>query len=291
MTAKILDGKALAKNLRARLVEEREALNEQGVVPRITAVLVTGDDASSYYVKSQASAAKKIGIEYDLIELPGDVSEQDLTDQITSLNNDDSVTGMILLVPLPDHLNDSKFQRMISPKKDVEGIHVQNLGELVCGGDDLVPCTARAAVEMLLDSEVEIEGKKAVVVGRSTIVGKPLSMMMLNRNATVTICHSRTKDLPSICAEADILLCAVGAKAGMINAEWVKPGAIVVDIAIISKPEGGITGDVDFESVSEVAGAISPVPGGVGPVTSVMLMRNAIVAAKLQAAASVALNK
>jgi len=283
MAATILDGKALAKKLGEKLGAEVEALKAQNITPRIVSIQVMGDDASSYYVRNQAKQAEKIGVGFELVELPGDCTAEKLGETIQAHNANPETTGIILQVPLPKGLDGNVFQQMIAPNKDIEGIHAENLGILLRGGDEIVPCTARAAVEMLLDEGIEISGKHAVVLGRSAIVGKPLALMMTNRSATVTVCHSRTQNLAAECKRADIVLSAMGAKAGMVNADYIKEGAAVVDIAIISKPDGkGITGDVDRESVEPIAGYFAPVPGGVGPVTVMMLIRNTLMAARRQ---------
>jgi methylenetetrahydrofolate dehydrogenase (NADP+)/methenyltetrahydrofolate cyclohydrolase len=283
MTAKILDGKELAARLRTKLAAEAKNLRELGVVPKIVSIQVEGDEASSFYVRNQAKTANKAGIEYEHRLLPNTIGAESLAAAISAANDDPSVTGIILQVPLPKGLDGNAFQQMISPAKDIEGITTANLGALVLGGDDLVPCTARAAVEMVLDAGIPIAGKHVVVVGRSNIVGKPLALMMLQRHATVSICHSKTPDLGAVCRQADILMTAVGAKAGLVTRDMIKPGADVIDIAIIPTAEGGITGDVDAAGAMEVAGSLAPVPGGVGPVTVCMLLRNALIAARKQA--------
>ncbi|MCK6438891.1 MAG: bifunctional 5,10-methylenetetrahydrofolate dehydrogenase/5,10-methenyltetrahydrofolate cyclohydrolase [Planctomycetes bacterium] len=280
MAAIILDGRELAKRLQTRLAGEVSELKAKGIVPRIASIQVTGDDASSFYTRNQAKLAEKLGIAYNLIELPNSITSDQLAQTITSLNNDRSVTGIMLQVPLPKHLDENRFQHQIAPQKDIEGVHPENIGAMAGGGDELVPCTARAAIELLLSSNIPIKGKHAVVLGRSRIVGKPAALMLLNRDATVTVCHSRTPDIGRHCREADILIAAVGGKPNLVTADMVKPGATVIDVATIAQPDGSITGDVDFKAVSEVAGAITPVPGGVGPVTVTILMRNAIIAGR-----------
>jgi len=283
MAAKILDGKELAERLRVKLAAEASALRAKGVTPMIVSMQVEGDEASSYYVRNQAKTAKKAGIEYDHRLLPANTTAEQLAAAIRTANEDPAVSGIILQVPLPKGLDGNHFQQMIAPAKDIEGMTTANLGALLLGGDDLVPCTARAAVEMVLDAGIPIAGKHVVVVGRSNIVGKPLALMMLQRHATVSICHSKTPDLGAICRQADILMTAVGAKAGLVTGDMIKPGAHVIDIAIISKPDGGITGDVEAEGAKNVAASLAPVPGGVGPVTVCMLLRNALIAARRSA--------
>jgi len=284
MPARILDGKDLARRLGERLSRQVEGLKAKGIAPRIASILVAGDEASEWYVKNQGKSATKLGIGFDLEQLPHDTSAEKLAGLIERLNKDASITGIMLQVPLPQGLNGDEFQQLISPAKNIEGMNNRSLGEMLRGGDQLVPCTARAVIEILLDAGIEMSGKRAVVVGKSAIVGKPLALMLLAREATVTVCHRMTQDLASICREADILCTAVGRRAGMFDASYVKAGATVIDIAIIQKSDGGITGDVDAPSVTPIAGALAPVPGGVGPVTTMMLMRNALIAAEAQSA-------
>lgn len=284
MASQLLDGKALAKRMQQAIAERVENLKARDLQARIASVLVAGDDASAWYQRNQQKAARKVGIEYDMIELPGTTTAAELGATLDRLNADPGVSGIILQVPLPKGLDGDAFQQRIAPHKDIEGVTLANLGRLVRGGDDLVPCTARAAVELVVDAGIPIEGRHCVVLGRSVIVGKPLALMMLDRHAHVTVCHSRTPNLPELCRSADILMCAVGRKAGMVTGDWVKPGACVVDIAIIPTPDGGITGDVDSASVGDVAGWLAPVPGGVGPVTVGMLLRNACIACEQNAA-------
>lgn len=283
MTARILDGKELAARLRTKLAAEAKALRDQGVAAKIVSIQVEGDEASSFYVRNQAKTAQKAGIEYEHRLLPNSTDAASLGAAIADANADPAVTGIILQVPLPKGLDGSAFQQMIAPAKDIEGITTANLGGLVLGGDDLVPCTARAAVEMVLDAGIPIAGKHVVVVGRSNIVGKPLALMMLQRHATVSICNSKTPDLGAICRQADILMTAVGAKAGLVTRDMIKPEAHVIDIAIIPTADGGITGDVEAAGAMEVAASLAPVPGGVGPVTVCLLLRNALIAARNQA--------
>jgi len=280
MAAQVLNGKDLAARMRQKLAVKAKEITSAGRPLMIASIVVAGDDASAWYVRNQAKTAEKAGIAYQPIELPGSISGADLEAEITRLNNDPSVTGIILQVPLPKGLDGAAFQRMIAPEKDIEGVTPFNLGLLALGGDELVPCTARAAVELVVDAGLPIAGKHCVILGRSNIVGKPLALMMLQRHATVSVCHSRTPDLGEICRQADIVMSAMGAKPGIVTGDMVKPGAVVVDIATIPTDDGGITGDVDAASVSGVASWLAPVPGGVGPVTVCMLLRNALIAAQ-----------
>jgi methylenetetrahydrofolate dehydrogenase (NADP+)/methenyltetrahydrofolate cyclohydrolase len=283
MAAKKLDGKELAARLLAKISAEVAELLAKGVAVKIASVQIAGDGASDFYIRSQGKQAAKAGIGFEQVTLAAGTSAVELEATIARLNADVSVSGIILQVPLPAPLKGESFQRMIAPGKDIEGVHPENLGALVGGGDGLVPCTARAAVELAVDAGIKIEGANCVVVGRSAIVGRPLALMMLARNATVTVAHSKTRDLAAVCLGADVLMSAVGAKPGLITAAMVKPGACVVDIATIPVEGGGITGDVDAGPVGEVAGWLAPVPGGVGPVTVMMLFRNALIAARRQA--------
>lgn len=276
MPAQMLDGKALAKKMMHALKEQSAALTAKGVTPKLVSIQVAGDDASSWYIRNQGKKADQAGIAFEHIELAADTTAAALSAKIQQLNSDPSVHGMILQVPLPKGLDGDTFQQMITPGKDVEGMTNASLGALMRDGDDLVPCTARAAVELVVDAGLPIQGKHCVVVGRSAIVGKPLALMMLARHAHVTICHSRTPDLAAVCRSADILMTAVGRTPGMIDASYVKAGAVVVDIATISNADGSITGDVEQSSVGEVAGWLAPVPGGVGPVTVCFLLRNTL---------------
>ena len=279
--AKILDGKAVAAEIRAELKVRAGALRADGVVPCL-AVLLAGDDpASKIYVRNKKRACAEIGIESRELLFPADVTEAELIEQIRALNADPSVDAMLVQLPLPKHIDEARVLAEIAPEKDADGFHVVNAGRLFTGQESVLPCTPAGCMELLKRAGVEFAGKHAVVVGRSNIVGKPMAMLMLHANATVTICHSRTKDLPAICREADILIVAIG-KAGFVKADMVKPGAVVIDVGM-NRPEGGkLCGDVDFASVEPVCSAITPVPGGVGPMTIAMLMKNTLMAAKLQ---------
>ncbi len=279
MPAQVLNGKDLAAKMRKQIAAKAAELTSAGRPLKIASILVAGDDASAWYVRNQAKTAEKAGVAYQSIELSADISADGLEQQIRQLNDDTSITGIILQVPLPKGLDGALFQRMIAPEKDIEGVTPYNLGLLALGGDELVPCTARAAVELVIDANLPIAGKHCVVLGRSNIVGKPLALMMLQRHATVSVCHSRTPNLAEICRQGDIVMSAMGAKPHVITGDMIKPGAVVVDIATIPTAEGSITGDVDSASVSEVASWLAPVPGGVGPVTVCMLLRNALIAA------------
>ena len=277
--ATILNGKQVAAEIRAELKVRAEALRKDGVVPCL-AVLLAGDDpASKIYVRNKKRACEEIGIESRELLFPESVTEEELIAQIRALNEDPAVDAMLVQLPLPRHINEARVLAEIAPEKDADGFHVVNAGRLFTGQTSVLPCTPAGCMELLRRANVEFSGKHAVVVGRSNIVGKPMAMLLLNEHCTVTICHSRTKDLARFTRDADILVAAVG-RPGMITGEMIKPGAAVIDVGINRLDNGKLMGDVDFESAEPVAGAITPVPGGVGPMTIAMLMQNAILAAE-----------
>ena len=277
--AKILDGKAVAAEIRAELKVRAGALRADGVVPCL-AVLLAGDDpASKIYVRNKKRACAEIGIESRELLFPADVTEAELIEQIRALNADPSVDAMLVQLPLPKHIDEARVLAEIAPEKDADGFHVVNAGRLFTGQESVLPCTPAGCMELLKRAGVEFAGKHAVVVGRSNIVGKPMAMLLLNQHCTVTVCHSRTKDLARFTRDADILVAAVG-RPGMITGDMVKPGAAVIDVGINRLDNGKLMGDVDFAPAEPVAGAITPVPGGVGPMTIAMLMQNAILAAE-----------
>ena len=277
--AKILDGKAIAAQIRAELKTRAEALRAGGTVPCL-AVLLAGDDpASKIYVRNKKRACAEIGIESRELLFPESVTEEELIDQIRALNADASVDAMLVQLPLPKHINEARVLAEIAPEKDADGFHVVNAGRLFTGQESVLPCTPAGCMELLRRAGVEFCGKHAVVVGRSNIVGKPMAMLLLNEHCTVTICHSRTKDWARFTRDADILVAAVG-RPGMITGDMVKPGAAVIDVGINRLESGKLMGDVDFATAEPVAGAITPVPGGVGPMTIAMLMQNTILAAE-----------
>ena len=277
--AKILDGKAVAAEIRAELKVRAGALRADGVVPCL-AVLLAGDDpASKIYVRNKKRACEEIGIESRELLFPENVTEEELIAQIRALNDDPAVDAMLVQLPLPRHINEARVLAEIAPEKDADGFHVVNAGRLFTGQTSVLPCTPAGCMELLRRANVEFSGKHAVVVGRSNIVGKPMAMLLLNEHCTVTVCHSRTKDLARFTRDADILVAAVG-RPGMITGDMIKPGAAVIDVGINRLDNGKLMGDVDFESAEPVAGAITPVPGGVGPMTIAMLMQNAILAAE-----------
>ncbi|HVJ24650.1 MAG TPA: bifunctional methylenetetrahydrofolate dehydrogenase/methenyltetrahydrofolate cyclohydrolase FolD [Burkholderiales bacterium] len=285
MSAKILDGKSLAATTRAALKQKVDALVQRGVRPGLT-VLIAGDDpASKVYVRNKTLAAKEIGVRSELIELPGSVSEQQLLDQVAKLNANREVHGILVQLPLPKHIDSARVLETIAPAKDVDGFHEANLGALMAGRPGVVPCTPLGCMRLIEHAGVPMAGRHAVVLGRSNIVGKPVAMLLLQKDATVTICHSKTPELAAVTREADILVAAVG-RAKLVGAAMVKPGACVIDVGINRLPDGKLAGDVDYEAVKQVAGWITPVPGGVGPMTIAMLLENCIRAAAGKESAS-----
>ncbi len=289
MTAKIIDGKAIAKEVREQAKADVEALVAQGYPPPgLATVLIGADPASEVYVGMKQRMCKRLGIESFGHTLPADASQEDVEALVRQLNEDPLVNGILVQLPLPKHLDEEAVLRTISVEKDVDGFHPLNIGRLAQKGRDplFVPCTPDGCMYLLEQSGVQFEGANAVVLGRSNIVGMPAALLLVKRNATVTICHSRTKNLPDVCRQADILIAAVG-RVEMVKKDWVKPGAAVIDVGThrIEDPtkEKGyyLTGDVAFEEVKEVAGWITPSPGGVGPMTIAMLMRNTVRAAKI----------
>ncbi|MDD6156535.1 MAG: bifunctional methylenetetrahydrofolate dehydrogenase/methenyltetrahydrofolate cyclohydrolase FolD [Lachnospiraceae bacterium] len=278
--AKIIDGKTISQQLKDELRQEVAQLKEQGKNCCLAVIQVGNDPASSVYVGNKKKACTYIGIESLSYELPEDTSEEELLALIAKLNEDKNVHGILCQLPLPKHMDEDKVIQAIDSKKDVDGFHPQNVGALVIGQEGFVSCTPAGIIELLHRSGVEIEGKHCVVIGRSNIVGKPMSLLMLRENATVTVCHSRTKNLPQICKEADILIVAIG-KPQFITAEYVGEGAVVIDVGIHRDENNKLCGDVKFDEVEPFASAITPVPGGVGPMTIAMLMKNCVEAMKL----------
>ena len=275
MTMNIISGKELSRSLKDGMKVEVENLEKQyGRRPCLMVVIVGDNPASRSYVRGKIKATEYVGMDGHLIELPEDCPEERLLQEIAALNNDPQVDGILVQLPLPKHIDEEKVIAAIAPEKDVDGFHPENVARLWLNQPCILPCTPKGIIALLDKAGVEIAGKKAVVVGRSNIVGKPVAKLFLDRNATVTIAHSRTRDLPAVCREADILVAAVG-RAQMITADYVKPGAAVIDVGI-NRVNDRLVGDVDFDSVAPVAGAITPVPGGVGPMTITMLMQNTI---------------
>jgi len=281
--AQIIDGKKVAEELRQDLAEEVAQLAKQGITPGLATVLVGEDPASRVYVRMKEKACAKVGLMSRGVRAPADVPQEELVAQIEALNRDPEIHGILVQLPLPKHLDAPTVLQHVSPDKDVDGFHPLNLGRLLSAKywDELppfIPCTPAGVIKLIDSTGVEIEGKQAVVVGRSIIVGKPVSMLLLARQATVTVCHSRTRDLGAVTREADILVAAVGVPR-LVKAEMIKPGAVVIDVGV-NRLEDGLVGDVDFDQAAEVAGYLTPVPGGVGPMTITMLLANTVRSAK-----------
>jgi len=281
MAAQIIDGKKVSQQIKAELKGEIQELKERhGLTPGLAVVLVGEDPASTVYVRNKGKSCQEVGILSRQHNLAATCSEKELLDLIQGLNQDAAIHGILVQLPLPDHIDEEAVIKCINPIKDVDGFHPENVGNLILGNPSYLPCTP-AGIMVLLDSiGLEIKGQHAVVVGRSNIVGKPVSFLLLQRHATLTICHSRTKDLSYHTRQADILVAAIG-KAKMIRGSMVKKGAVVIDVGV-NRLEGGLVGDVDYEEASQVASNITPVPGGVGPMTIAMLLKNAVLACKRQ---------
>jgi len=277
--AKIIDGKAVSARVRTRLKDEAAALREKGVTPGLAVVLVGEDPASKVYVGNKARACDELGIYSEQHTLPAKTTQQELLALVERLGADPKIHGILVQLPLPDHLDEEAVIAAINPQKDVDAFHAQNVGRIVIGNHLFLPCTPAGVMELIASTGENIQGKSCVVVGRSNIVGKPMAMLLMHAHGTVTICHSRTRDLAAVCRGADILVAAIG-KAGFITADMVKPGAVVIDVGMNRDENGKLCGDVDFASVEPVAGYITPVPGGVGPMTITMLMQNTISAAE-----------
>ena len=279
-TARIINGKEIAAQVRAELKSEIQALKESsGVTPGLTVVLVGENPASVVYVRNKAKACEEVGIRSTQHKMPGTTTQAELLKLIKELNASKEVHGILVQLPLPKQINEEAILEEISPLKDVDGFHPYNMGRLMIGNPLLQPCTPFGVMRLIDSTGVDLAGKEAVVVGRSNIVGKPMAMMLLRRNATVTICHSKTKDLADRIAKADVVVAAVG-RAEFVKGDWIKEGAVVIDVGINRTPEGKLVGDVDFEGASLRAGFITPVPGGVGPMTIAMLLKNTVEAAK-----------
>ena len=279
MAAVIIDGKQTAAELRARIAKECTALRRSGVLPGLCVVVVGDDPASAVYVRNKHRACEEAGIYSEIISLPADTTQQALCTLIRQLNEAPQIHGILVQLPLPAHLDQKEILSAIDPEKDVDAFHPQNVGRIVIGDYFFAPCTPSGILTLIDSTGVDMAGKECVIIGRSNIVGKPMALLALHRNATVTICHSRTKNLPEVTRRADILISAVG-KAGFVTGEMVKPGAVVIDVGMNRNAAGKLCGDVDFESVSPVAGWLTPVPGGVGPMTITMLLRSTVLAAE-----------
>ncbi len=278
--AEILDGKALAKKIRKELKLEVEELKQKGIIPKLAVIMVGDNSASQVYVRNKSRACEKVGIEFEEFLFDKDTLEEELINTIDNLNKDEKIHGILLQSPVPKHINIQKAFERISPSKDVDGFNAVNVGKLATGQDAFISCTPYGIVKILEEYGIETEGKNAVILGRSNIVGKPMIQCMLNKNATVTVCHSRTKNIEEITKNADILIAAIG-KPKFVTENMVKTGAVVIDVGINRLEDGSLCGDVDFENLCEKASYITPVPGGVGPMTIAMLLNNVVKAAKL----------
>ncbi len=285
MPAKLLEGGPIAERIKGELREELKKLGEPA--PALVALLVGDNKGAKMYAGQQAKACEELGIGYELREQPATITQEELLKVVADLNADPAVTGVILLVPVPEQINARAIQQAVAPEKDVDGVHPANLGGVVQGIRRMAPCTAQAAVTLVEESGYEIEGAEVVMVGHSEIVGKPIALLLLDKFATTTVCHIATKDVAAHTKKADILISAVGVKPNLIKADQIKPGALVIDVGIIRVKDEATgkrktVGDVEFDKACEVAGMITPVPGGVGPLTVVMLLKNTVEAAKIQ---------
>ncbi|MCZ2260111.1 bifunctional methylenetetrahydrofolate dehydrogenase/methenyltetrahydrofolate cyclohydrolase FolD [Sporosarcina sp. G11-34] len=275
MSGTIIDGIAIGKVIREEIKERVDLLKEKGCVPGLAVIVVGDDQASHTYVRNKQKSSVEVGMKSELIKLPATVTEAELLEHITKLNEDDSINGILVQLPLPNHIDENLVIRAIDPKKDVDGFHPENVGKMIIGQRAFLSCTPYGIIKLLERTNTEIKGKHAVIVGRSNIVGKPMGQLLLQRDATVTYCHSKTEDLASFTKQADILIVAIG-RTKFITAEHVKEGAVVIDVGMNRDENGKLCGDVDFESVKGKAGAITPVPGGVGPMTITMLLKNTL---------------
>ncbi len=280
MSARILDGRTLAAAMRASVKEAVARLAARGVRPGLAVILAGDDPASRAYVRNKSRACEETGVRSVQFEYESSVKQDELLDRVAALNEDPAVHGILVQLPLPGHIDSGKILETVSPAKDVDGFHPANLGALLSGRPRLVPCTPAGIMRLLEHAGVPLAGRSAVVIGRSSIVGKPLALLLLQKDATVTICHSRSQNIERVTQEADILIAAAG-RAKLVGAAMVKPGACVVDVGISRLADGALAGDVDFDAVKEVAGWITPVPGGVGPMTIAMLLENCVKAASL----------
>lgn len=278
--AEIIDGKYVSAEVRKKLKAEIENfIKDTGITPGLAVILVGNNPASAVYVRNKHKACLEVGINSYEITMPEETTEEELLSKIEELNKDKNVHGILVQLPLPKHISEEKVINKISPEKDVDAFHPANVGKIVSGKYDFIPCTPAGIMELIHFYGVEVSGKECVVIGRSNIVGKPMALLLLAENGTVTVCHSRTRDLKEVAKRADILVVAIG-KANFVGADMVKEGAVVIDVGINRKEDGKLCGDVDFEAVSPIASKITPVPGGVGPMTITMLLKNTLTAAK-----------
>ncbi|HCV7819729.1 TPA: bifunctional methylenetetrahydrofolate dehydrogenase/methenyltetrahydrofolate cyclohydrolase FolD [Staphylococcus aureus] len=281
MVAKILDGKQIAKDYRQGLQDQVEALKEKGFTPKLSVILVGNDGASQSYVRSKKKAAEKIGMISEIVHLEETATEEEVLNELNRLNNDDSVSGILVQVPLPKQVSEQKILEAINPEKDVDGFHPINIGKLYIDEQTFVPCTPLGIMEILKHADIDLEAKNAVVIGRSHIVGQPVSKLLLQKNASVTILHSRSKDMASYLKDADVIVSAVG-KPSLVTKDVVKERAVIIDVGNTPDENGKLKGDVDYDAVKEIAGAITPVPGGVGPLTITMVLNNTLLAEKMR---------
>lgn len=281
MVAKILDGKQIAKDYIQGLQDQVEALKEKGFTPKLSVILVGNDGASQSYVRSKKKAAEKIGMISEIVHLEETATEEEVLNELNRLNNDDSVSGILVQVPLPKQVSEQKILEAINPEKDVDGFHPINIGKLYIDEQTFVPCTPLGIMEILKHADIDLEAKNAVVIGRSHIVGQPVSKLLLQKNASVTILHSRSKDMASYLKDADVIVSAVG-KPSLVTKDVVKEGAVIIDVGNTPDENGKLKGDVDYDAVKEIAGAITPVPGGVGPLTITMVLNNTLLAEKMR---------
>lgn len=279
--AKIIDGKAVSAKVKEQVRREAEVLKDQGIEIGLAVVIVGNNSASRVYVNNKKKACEEVGFTSYEYALPEETTEAELLELVEKLNNDDKVNGILVQLPLPKQINENAIINAIRPEKDVDAFHPENVGHIMIGDFSFLPCTPAGVMELISETGVDVCGKNCVVIGRSNIVGKPMAMLLLHKNGTVTICHSRTKNLAEICSKADILVAAVG-KAGFVTPDMVKEGAVVIDVGMNRNSEGKLCGDVDYGACFDKAGYITPVPGGVGPMTIAMLMRNTLTAAKIK---------
>lgn len=280
MAAQIIDGKKIAADTRAEIAAQVAEQKAAGVTPGLAVIIVGENPASQVYVRNKHKACGEVGMYSEVIEMPGDTSEEVLLAKIAELNADGKIDGILVQLPLPKHINEENVINAIRPDKDVDAFHPVNTGKIMIGNPDFLPCTPAGVMVMLKKSDIDITGKNCVVVGRSNIVGKPMAMLLLGANGTVTVCHSKTKDLAAVTREADILVVAIG-RADFITGDMIKEGAVVIDVGMNRREDGKLTGDVDFATACERASYITPVPGGVGPMTITMLLQNTLTASKL----------
>ena len=279
--AKIIDGKAISAKVKAEVRTEVSALKEQGINIGLAVVIVGDNSASRVYVNNKKKSCAEVGIESFEYALPESTTQDELLDLVQKLNTDDNVNGILVQLPLPKHINETAVINAIVPEKDVDAFHPENVGHIMIGDFKFLPCTPAGVMELIAETGIDVSGKNCVVIGRSNIVGKPMAMLLLHKNGTVTVCHSKTKNLKEICSEADILVAAVG-RANFVTADMIKEGAVVIDVGMNRLDNGKLCGDVDYEACFDKSGYITPVPGGVGPMTIAMLMKNTLTSAKIK---------